>query len=173
MQYAPAYYAALEQTLDFEGGFSNNPNDAGGRTYRGVTQSTYDAWRKLKGYGRQPVDLITDVELTALYNEEYWQPIAGDQLPAELAACVFDMAVNCGTWNAKLTLQEALRVKGDGVIGPATVGAAKDEPDAVLKFLRRRVAYYQALVRARPGQVEFLGGWMNRVVTLAWKYGHG
>ena len=33
-----------------EGGFSNHPNDRGGRTNYGVTQSTYNGWRRKKDY---------------------------------------------------------------------------------------------------------------------------
>jgi lysozyme family protein len=145
-----AFLQALELTLAYEGGFVNHPLDAGGATFRGVTQGAYDAFRKSKARLAQPVDRITDDELEAFYFEEYWQPAGCEQLPDALACAVFDMAVNSGTWNAKLTLQEALRVKCDGVIGPATVGAAKAEPDAVLLFLKKRAPSWPRSSRGSP-----------------------
>jgi lysozyme family protein len=163
------FAAALDRTLSYEGVLSNNPLDPGGRTYRGVTQRAYDAWRKSKGLGSRMVDLITDREITDFYFEEYWQPAGCEQLPAELAMAVFDMAVNSGTWNAKLTLQEALRVKCDGVIGPATVNAAKAEPDAALLFLKKRATFVADIVARKPAQSAFLAGWMNRLIDQAWR----
>lgn len=161
---------ALEQLAHFEGGFSNNPLDRGGRTFRGITQKAYDAWRKRRHLPSQPVDLVTDEEHDLFYLEEYWQTAGCDQLPELLAIAVFDMAVNSGAWNAKLTLQEALRVRGDGVIGPVTIAAAKAEPDAVLLFLKRRGHFIQGDIRNHPGDVEFLGGWINRLLEQAWTH---
>ena len=40
-----------------EGGFSNHPNDRGGRTNYGVTQSTYNGWRRKKGLSVKDVFL--------------------------------------------------------------------------------------------------------------------
>lgn len=166
-----AFELALAQTLGFEGEFSNHPLDAGGRTYRGITQRAYDAFRRAKGRALQPVENVTDAELREFYFEEYWVPAGCEQLHASLARAVFDMAVNSGTWKAKLTLQAALGVKEDGVIGPATIAASKAARDPTLQFLKKRGAHYQAVIRARPSQVEFLGGWINRLLDQAWKGG--
>ena len=40
---------ALQKVLGWEGGFSNNPHDSGGATFRGVTIGTYMQYCKLKG----------------------------------------------------------------------------------------------------------------------------
>ena len=37
---------ALEFVLRWEGGQSNNPNDLGGETNKGITHFTYDSYRK-------------------------------------------------------------------------------------------------------------------------------
>jgi len=41
-----AFETALPFVLRWEGGFVDHPADPGGRTNRGVTQRTYDAWRQ-------------------------------------------------------------------------------------------------------------------------------
>lgn len=135
----------------------------------GVTQKTYDAWRKTTGQPLRPVDDMTDLELKAIYFSDYWTPCNCDALPENLARAVFDMAVNSGPWNAKLALQRSLRVRADGVIGPATIAAAKATPDAVLQFLKRRGAFIQEILIARPTQVAFLEGWLNRLLEQAWR----
>lgn len=40
------YSAALRQILKFEGGYVDDPVDPGGATNFGITQRTYDSWRR-------------------------------------------------------------------------------------------------------------------------------
>jgi lysozyme family protein len=154
--------------LGFEGGLVDDPQDRGGRTNFGITQPSYDAWRKQKGLAARPVDQIEDHEVSGVYEDNYWTPCACELLPERLGQVVFDMAVNSGTWNAKLTLQRALRVCADGVVGPLTIKAAQD-PDAVLRFLKLRGAFIQEIILTRPGQAHFLEGWINRLLEQAWR----
>jgi lysozyme family protein len=119
-----AFDKALAQTLGFEGGWSNVPGDRGGATNYGITQRTYDAWRVTTGQPAQSVDLIADEEVRAIYLADYWTPCRCEDLPELLALAVFDMAVNSGVNNARFTLQKALGVKPDGVIGPVTIETA-------------------------------------------------
>ncbi len=160
---------ALEITLGFEGGYSNHPADHGGATNYGVTQRAYDSWRKTTGKPVQPVELIEDDEVKALYLADYWIPCGCDFLPMPLAAAVFDMAVNSGPWNAKLTLQRALGVKADGVIGEETIRAANATPAAILRFLKGRAGFITEIIQSKPSQVVFLHGWMNRLLDQAYR----
>jgi hypothetical protein len=122
---------------------------------------------------RRTVELIEDHELRRIYRENYWDACGCDNLPPALAAAVFDMAVNSGPWNAKLTLQRALMVKADGVIGPATILAAKSLPDAVLRFLKRRGQFIQEVLTTRPDQwkgvVFVLRAGSTACIDQAWK----
>lgn len=169
LEVTPAFHAALALTLDHEGGLSDHPLDRGGRTFRGVTQKTYDNFRKTIGQYLQPVERAEDWEVERIYHDDYWAPCNCDALPERLGQAVFDMAVNSGAWNAKLTLQEALRVRTDGVIGPKTITAAKATPDVTLRFLERRMAFIQELISARPSQVAFLEGWGVRLLRQAYR----
>lgn len=159
---------ALAQTLEYEGGSSNHPLDRGGRTNRGITQRSYDLWRATTGRFKRSVDLIEDQEVRQLYHDDYWTPCNCDALPEALACAVFDMAVNSGTWNAKLTLQRAVRTQADGVIGPVTLAAIKVTPDVVLRFLERRMGYIQEVITVAPSQVAFLEGWGKRLLRQAY-----
>lgn len=161
---------ALAATLDYEGGYVHHPLDRGGATHYGITQRTYDNWRLTTGRPKRSVELIDMSEIEGIYHDYYWEPCGCSQLPERLAVAVFDMAVHSGPWNAKLTLQRALRVKADGVIGPKTIEAANAAPpEAVLAFLKRRGAFLQELINTRPSQVIFLEGWINRLLEQAWR----
>lgn len=162
----PAFLSALAKTLGYEGGFVCHPADPGGCTNWGITQRTYDAYRKTVGKSPQSVELMDDDEMRTIYHDDYWQAVSGDLLPERLAAAVFDMAVHSGPWNARLTLQRSLGVRADGVIGPVTLAAAKN--GSVLAFLKKRAGFIQDLISARPSQVVFLEGWINRLLEEAW-----
>lgn len=162
---------ALAFTLGIEGGESDDPVDHGGLTNHGVTQAEYDRWRDRHQLARQSVDDITTDELRALYFEDYWTPCRCEELPPGLGAAVFDMAVNSGTWNATLTLQEALRVRSDGVIGEVTLLAAHNAVDPVLDFLKARARFFRDDVARDPTQLKFLHGWFDRLLDQAWKGG--
>lgn len=163
---SPAFRRALDRTLGYEGGLVAHPADPGGRTYQGVTQRTYDAHRKHRGLPGRLVDLMDDGERDEIYHENYWRPCNCDSLPPRLAEAVFDMAVNSGPRNAGITLQRAARVRVDGHIGPMTVIAAQNV--SALEFLRKRAAFIQDLIDAKPSQVVFLEGWINRLLDQAW-----
>lgn len=170
---SPAFLRALARTLspDFEGGLSNDPADHGGLTNHGITQATYNAWRVTTGQPKRDVSDIGDIEIQAIYFSDYWTPCRCDELPEALAACVFDMAVNSGPFHAKVTLQRALGVDDDGVIGSATLAAAEAQPGAVLAFLEKRGQFIGGLVIGEPTQAKFLGGWIRRLLIQAWEGG--
>lgn len=158
---------ALAKTLGFEGGVSDHPLDRGGLTKWGVTQRAYDLYRNRHSQRVRPVTEMDDAEMRELYREDYWQPIQGDALPERLAEMVFDMAVNSGVSAAKRTLQRAVGAHVDGVIGPQTIAAA--QLCSPIVFLKARAAHFRDVVRNDPGQVEFLHGWINRLLDQAWR----
>lgn len=100
------YQKALTLTLAHEGDYSNHPLDPGKATMRGVTQATYDAWRKSQGWDDpKSVADIAEFELYAIYRS-YWDYIEGDTLEPALALQAFDIAVNNGKSNAARWLAE-------------------------------------------------------------------
>jgi len=36
---------ALQKTLAHEGGYSNDPNDMGGETYKGISRASHSVWK--------------------------------------------------------------------------------------------------------------------------------
>lgn len=152
---------SLNETLKWEGGWSNHPKDPGGPTMRGVIQRVYDAWRKRNGLPRRSVRHIEEHELQAIYRENYWQLVRGDELPPGVDLCVFDYGVNSGPSRSVSHLQEVLGVKIDGNMGPVTLDAvnAADPVEIVKKLCARR----RKFVRQIKTYHVFGKGWNRRI----------
>ncbi len=166
-----AFEEALRIILRFEGGYSNDPKDPGGPTNRGITQKTYDAWRKAHGLPLQDVRYITNDEVRAIYREGYWQAAHCDSLPAPLNVVIFDIAVNSGVQRALRFLQEALGVPVTGHWDRRTREAvealqAEDVRVVVERILNLREGFYRQIALKNPNLQRFLQGWLNRINHL-------
>lgn len=162
---------ALEYLLEEEGGWSNNPADTGGATMYGVTQSTYNAWRKKKGRPQQSVAKMTKAEGRELYESEYWLAASCDKLPWPISYLCFDAAVNSGTTRGKQWVQTGLGVKADGAIGNQSIAAAKaavegGRADKLLAIVDARATFLARLVQSKPSQAAFLLGWWRRTLRV-------
>jgi lysozyme family protein len=86
----------LKFTLQYEGGEVDNPKDPGGRTKWGVTQVTYDEFRKTQKLALRSVYDMAEAEMQEIYRQQYWDTINGDSLPKGVDLALFDYAVNSG-----------------------------------------------------------------------------
>ena len=154
------YALALKQVLKYEGGKVDDPRDPGGRTAYGVTQDTYNAWRKKQGLPNADVFTISQTEVAAIYKYEYWDAIRGDDLPSGVDFAVFDYAVNSGVSKAAKTLQGVVGVAQDGQIGPQTIQAAKDY--VAMAVTNKRLAFMQSL----SIWSTFGKGWSARIADV-------
>ncbi|MBI1339609.1 hypothetical protein GC169_05270 [bacterium] len=165
---------ALELVLEHEGGYVNHPKDPGRATNRGVTQATYDAYRKKKKAAIRSVKDITPDEIAEIYRQGYWVPARCQDMPGEaIAIAVFDAAVNHGVQPAIRMLQQCVGTPDlavDGLWGESTqkrvLSAGSDMPGLVQAFLDRRETFYRRLVEMNPSQGVFLRGWLKRVSSL-------
>jgi len=98
----------LAFTLQYEGGDSNDPRDPGGATRNGITQATYDAWRKGSGRVRQSVFRMTGLERDAIYLANYWNEMRCGTLATGVDLVVFDASVNSGTARARRWLRASI-----------------------------------------------------------------
>ena len=157
----------LAVTLKQEGGFSNNPHDPGHATNLGVTKAVWEAW---VGHPVSIADMhaLTVADVTPLYRVRYWNATGCDKLPAPLALCVFDFAVNSGGSRAAGMLQKLIGVTVDGHIGPATLAAVA--PYLVRHGLQDAIDDYQAMRShydaGLPGAKIFGKDWQNRVAAV-------
>lgn len=146
---------AMSFVLKFEGGYINDPNDAGGETNFGISKRSYPS---------EDIKALTVDRAKELYKNDYWLPVCADQLPENMAIAVMDCAVNQGVGTASRLLQLALGVEVDGNIGPKTIGAAHRIGDfGVWMFLIYRAKQYM-----KTKGIEIWGNnWGQRLVELA------
>jgi len=167
---AASYPAALAWILAREGGFVNNPNDAGGATNEGITQATLAAYRGCEVTAGD-VAGVTDDEVAAIYRANYWDAIHGDDLPTGVDLSVMDCAVMSGPKRAIQWLQYAVCAAPDGAIGPHTMAAiAHANPETVVVSIASlRAAFYRQIVQFRQENAEFLQGWLARATLTKTK----
>ncbi len=162
---------ALEYLLEEEGGWSNHPADRGGATMYGVTQATYNQYRKLKKQATRTVKNITKDEAFELYDVLYWRAARCDRLPWPISYLVFDAAVNSGVSRGVKWMQAGVGVAPDGQVGPSTIAACQrvvDEGDSakVLAIVDQRVTFLARLVQSKTSQAAFLLGWWRRTLRV-------
>ena len=152
-----------------EPGVSDDPDDRGGRTNDGITQSEYDLFRKRVGQPPRDVANISEDELEAIYWHSYWLPSGATHALAPLDLALFDTGVNMGVETAIRLFQRAAgALTVDGVIGPKTKAALQAGPLALTldRMLDYREERYGRIVTRAPSQRKFLKGWMNRLDDL-------
>ncbi len=151
---------AFLHLMKHEGGYIHHKSDPGGRTNLGVTQR---AWEEYKGspVDEQEMRSLTQERVTPFYKTRYWNLVRGDELPAGVDYCAFDVAVNSGVGRAVRFLQLASGVVADGLIGPGTMNAiAKADPkELVKKMCQERREFLHRLDTFDT----FGKGWMRRV----------
>ena len=151
---------SLELVLQHEMGYVHHPLDPGGRTNLGVTQRV---WEDYVGHkvDEQTMRNLTKELVAPLYRKEYWDAVHGDQLPSGADYLAFDFAVNAGAFRCIKTIQRALNITADGIIGPVTIKAIQDTnaEDFIEKFSNAKESFYRSLTNFPT----FGKGWLNRV----------
>lgn len=187
-----SFKAIYQHTRRHEGGYSNNPADRGGETFRGISRVSWPHWigwlavdeikaagktsaEEINAHFKDDDDMATDV--AALYFTHFWVPAERLLAPPRVTGKLFDAGVNIGLGRAVKFAQATMNDMGarltvDGAIGPKTRAAAAEifqGPEAETEFLERfimkQLAHYQRLAE-QPGQAQFLDGWITRALWL-------
>ncbi len=129
---------AFASLIGREGGYVNDPRDAGGETKFGISK---------RSYPQLDIAALTLDQARAIYRRDYWDRMHADGLPAQLVMQVFDGAVNSGIETSLRWLQKAAGVVQDGVIGPATLAAINSQREDVLirRYLGIRLEFMTQL----------------------------
>lgn len=160
------FETALAETLKWEGGFVNHPEDPGGMTYKGITAKTYAEFtgRRLATITEKEMRELSDEIVQQIYKRKYWDAVKADQLPDGLDILAFDFAVNSGPTRAIKELQQCLNVSVDGILGPITLKHISTFPiEQILKeYVQARVDFLKQIKTFST----FGKGWMRRVAGI-------
>lgn len=160
---------ALTHVLEMEGGWSDDPQDPGGPTNKGISLAVFAAHRgeRIKRKNREQLkdDLrnIPRDDVRGIYHKRYWLAARCEDLPGGLAFMHFDAAVNQGVGRAIRFLQQAVGATVDGIVGPRTMSAIfrSSESHAISAYGKLRERHYRGLKHFR----RFGRGWLHRLAA--------
>lgn len=163
---------AIETVLKNEGGFVNDPRDAGGATQWGISlrflhDPAIDG--DFDGDGDEDVDDVrkmTREQAIALYRSVFWDALRLSEIrDQQLATKMLDLAVNVGKVAAVKILQRAIRCEDDGVIGPRTIAECNGAPgwESVMALRLEAIRYYASIPAAKSQ--PYLRGWILRALA--------
>ena len=92
----------IDIVLEHEGGYVNDPDDAGGETNYGIAK---------RWYPNVDIKNLTKEEAKKIYHMDYWNPAKCNEVPKHLRHIYFDMCVNFGRSGAVKVLQQAANSK--------------------------------------------------------------
>lgn len=167
------FILAFKRTIKNEGGYSNNPKDKGGETFKGISRKYnpyWSGWEIIDSYKKQDLpkidfnsELNADLDLNKKVKDFYeiniWDKnnlfLIKDQLISEF---IYDFIVNSG--GAIKVIQKAVDVKADGILGAKTAAAINslDASELIKKLVTARVEYLKSL----KGYSIFGNGWVSR-----------
>ncbi len=161
--------------LAFEGGYVNDPLDAGGATNKGVTLET---WRQV-GHDENrdgkidelDIKLLTVEDATMVLKKFYWDKWHGDDIKTQgIAEILVDWIWASGVWGIKIP-QKILGLQSDGIVGVGTLAAVnnfKDQHDLFLKIQNARIDFINGIILRNPSQVKYEKGWKKRIMSYVY-----
>jgi lysozyme family protein len=135
-------------TAQWEGGWSNNKADPGGKTMYGITETRWWEYQDKMGWTRTPVRTVTVAMALVFYRSEFWNACDAPNLFPGVDLAVFDVSVNSGVGRGK-----RYRDQTASISNPA---------ERVKSICRARLSFLQGLKIWKT----FGKGWGRRVADI-------
>ncbi len=164
------YRKLMPFILKWEGGYSNDKDDLGGATYKGITLATF---RSVYGNDKTVRDLkaMTSQQWEHIFKTLFWDAWQADRINDQnVANILVDWAWGSGSYGIKIP-QRVLGVAVDGIVGGKTLAAvnARDGKALFKELKEERIAYIGRICRTRPQNRKFRQGWLNRINSLKYE----
>jgi lysozyme family protein len=147
---------SILKTLVHEGGYVNNPNDAGGETNFGISKANFP---------NEDIKNMTRDRAVEIYREGYWKDLYSQIDAQDVADKLFDLGVLFGVGTAVRILQLTLKITQDGGFGVNTLAAVNQENAETLlsDFKANMMTHAFNIATAKPQNRVFLKGWGARI----------
>lgn len=167
---------AVEYVLENEGGFVDNPNDAGGATNYGLSLRYLRSFK----FDIDDIKNLTVDKAKEIYKSNFWDGSPFESIKYQiLANYIFDMGVQHGIAQAIKLVQRSLWavyrfsyirecLKDDGVMGSKTLDLLNkiDCTSTLPVIVAVRASYCRFLAEENPKNKEFLNGWLERCYRI-------
>lgn len=151
---------AILKTIKKEGGYVNDPLDAGGETHYGISKRAFPD-EDIKG--------MTIWRAMEIYRKWYADPLRLSEINnPRIGWKIFDVGVNTGLQRSVKLAQETCGADVDGIMGPQTLRAINETDEVVFfaKFIPALESFYVDIVERNPTQQKFLRGWLTRAADV-------
>ena len=174
----PDYRKFVPFILRWEGGKSDNANDLGGLTYKGITYETYSALCKIvlkKDPNKKHFLNMTDEEV-GLFVKYFWDKSTNNN---QIASQKIAEAITSWRWGSgnlgliwyqqMLNKEFDCKLVVDGIIGSASIAAINSiDADKLFEMsIKYRRERFYSICNSNTSQRIFLKGWLNRLVDFA------
>lgn len=178
---AANYLLIIPHTINWEGGYVNDPADSGGATNRGITYTTYSSLCKtVLGVNPSLSHFKTlTKENAAMFIKYFWDKATGNNSikSQAIAESMFNWHWGSGQyglqlWQRMLNTSFGAQLTTDGIIGKETINFTNsiNEKKLFQEAIRTREKFFKELAVARPKDSKFLRGWLNRLNAFASRY---
>lgn len=147
---------AIKKTLLNEGGYVNDPQDAGGETNMGISK---------REYPNLDIKNLTEQQAVEIYREGYWKAGYSQISSQELANSIFDLGVLFGVGTTIRVLQIVLELTPDGAFGPISLEKLNsvDAVSCLAAFKSGMVTHCLEVVKTNPNDRKYFAGWVRRI----------
>ena len=167
---------AIPTVIKNEGGYTNNPNDAGKATNYGISSVFLLSHPEI---GVTDAKLLTLAQACAIY-EKYWWNFYSYSLIYDqtVATKTLDLSVNMGANTLHKIIQTVLNgqfwctLTIDGNLGPKSFAAINDintiitQQTLINSISDGAWQHYQDIIAANPQDAQFATGWKNRAYNI-------
>jgi lysozyme family protein len=150
----------IERIMLTEGGYVNDPQDAGGETKYGVSKRAHPDL-DIKNLTKHEAEQI-------LINDYIVLPGFNDLPNNSLRDQLIDFGYHSGPPRAIRTLQALLGVRIDGTLGPRTAAAilARDANHLNNQLAVKRAEFLVDIIVEKPSQLKYARGWVKRALSF-------
>ncbi len=159
----------IDEIIEREGGYNNDPDDGGGPTNFGITLERLKTWRNDDNLIAEDVEFMSENEARNIYKVEYIEEPGFNLIENEqVRALIVDTGVMSGPTRVTKWLQTIIKVKVDGNLGPITAGAVNEKSphEIIRRFSVWRIKFYVRVATKNTTQLKWLKGWVNRASSF-------